>query len=85
MKETQDFWNTINSPNLQIMGIEVGEYMQARSIENMYNKIVLESSSLWKDKVIKVQDGFRVPNRPEQKRNTSYHFILKTLSVLTRE
>jgi hypothetical protein len=37
----QELWDTIKRPNLQIMSIE-GEEIQAKDIENIFNKIIEE-------------------------------------------
>jgi hypothetical protein len=40
----QEFSDSIKSPNLQIMGIEEGEEVQAKGIHNIVNKIITENS-----------------------------------------
>jgi hypothetical protein len=51
----QDLWDPIKRPNLWIMGIEEVEEIQAKSIENIFNKIIAENfPNLKKERVIQV-------------------------------
>jgi hypothetical protein len=36
----QDIWDTMKGPNLQIIGIEEGEKIQTKGIDNLFNKII---------------------------------------------
>lgn len=38
----QEFWDTMNIPNLLIIGIEEGEETQVRGTENIFSKIIEE-------------------------------------------
>lgn len=38
----QEFWDTMNMPNLLIIGIEEGEETQVRGTENIFSKITEE-------------------------------------------
>lgn len=38
----QEFWDTMNIPNLLIIGIEEGEETQVRGTENIFSKITEE-------------------------------------------
>jgi chromosome segregation ATPase len=42
-RNMQEFINTIKRPNLRIMGIEEGEEVQAKGIQNIFNKIIAEN------------------------------------------
>jgi hypothetical protein len=39
----QDLTNSIERPNLKIMGIEEGEEVQVKRIHNIFNKIIRET------------------------------------------
>jgi hypothetical protein len=55
--------------NLQIMGIEEGEDIQSKDIENLFNRIIAENfPNLEKERVIQVLEAYRTPN---QKKETS--------------
>jgi uncharacterized coiled-coil protein SlyX len=41
--DMQDIWDTIKRPNLQIMGIEEGEEIQTKGIDNLFNRIIAEN------------------------------------------
>jgi hypothetical protein len=72
-------------PNLFIMGIEEGEEIQTRGIDNLFNRIVENFLSLNKERIIQVHETFRTPSHQDQKRNTSRHIIIKTLSTQNKE
>jgi hypothetical protein len=64
------------------MGIKEGEEVQAKGMRN----IIMENfTSLEKDISIQMQEDSRTPNRPDQKRTTTRHIIIKTKSSETRE
>jgi hypothetical protein len=42
----QDIWDTMKRPNLQIMGVEEGEEIQTKGIENIFNRIIAENLTL---------------------------------------
>jgi hypothetical protein len=37
-----DIWDTMKRPNLQIMGVEEGEEIQSKGIDNLFNRIITE-------------------------------------------
>jgi hypothetical protein len=39
----QDLTDAIKGPNLRIMGIEEGEEMQEKEMNNIFNKIIIEN------------------------------------------
>jgi chromosome segregation ATPase len=41
-KKMQELTNSIQRPNLRIMGIEEGEEVQAKGMHNIFNKIITE-------------------------------------------
>jgi hypothetical protein len=67
----QEQTDSIKRPNLGIMGIEEGEEVQLKGMCNIFNKIITENfPNLEETMPIKVQEGSRTPNRPDQKRTT---------------
>jgi hypothetical protein len=92
-QKTQEMWkeyakqcNSINRPNLQIKGIEEGEYVQGKGINNIFNKIITENfSNLRKEMPIQVQEASRTPNRHDQNRTSLWHITLKTTSTENKE
>jgi hypothetical protein len=61
--------DTVNRPNLQIVGIEEGEETQVKDTENISNKIVEKKFPIIKNRVpIKVQEAYRTPNRLDKKK-----------------
>jgi hypothetical protein len=76
--------NSIKRPNLRIIGIEEGEKLQAKGIQNIFNKIIIEIFPDLK-KVFQVQEDSRTPNRFDQNRTSPQHIITKTTSIENRE
>jgi hypothetical protein len=73
-------------PNLRIIRIEENEDTQVKGPENVFNKIIEENFlTLKKEMDIKVQEAYRIPNKWEQKRKSSPHIIIKTLSAQSKE
>jgi hypothetical protein len=67
------------------MGIEEGEKVQAKEIQNVFNKIITEIfPNLEKAMPIQVQAS-RTPNRLDQNGTTPQQIIIKTTSTETRE
>jgi hypothetical protein len=68
------------------MGIEEGEEVQAKGINNIFNKIITENfPNLEKTMPIQAQEASRTPNRLDQNRTTSRHIIIKTTSTENKE
>jgi hypothetical protein len=64
------------------MGVEEGEVIQTKGIDNLFNKIIAENfPNLVKERVNQVQEAYRTPNTQEQKGNTPRYIIIKTLSI----
>jgi hypothetical protein len=58
------------------MGIEEGEEIQTKGIENLIHKIIAANlHNLEKEKTIKVQETYRTPNCQDHKRNTPQFII----------
>jgi hypothetical protein len=74
---TQECKDSIKRPNLQIMGIKEGEEVQAKSICNIFNKIIAENFPiLEKEMPIHVQEASRTPNRLDKNRTSPQHIII---------
>jgi chromosome segregation ATPase len=85
-KKMQELTDSIKRPNLRIMGIEEGEEVQAKGMCNMFNKRITENfPNLEKSMPIQMYEASRTPNRPDQKRTTPQHVIIKTTISETRE
>jgi hypothetical protein len=81
-RNMQELTNSIKRPNLKIMGIEEGEKVQAKGINNMLNKIITQNfPNLEKTMSIQVQETSRTPNRLDQNRTTPQHITIKTTST----
>jgi hypothetical protein len=78
--------DTVRRPNLRITGIEESEDSQLKGPVNILNKIIEENfPNLKKEMPINIQETYRTPNRLDQKRNSSYHIIVKTLNAQNKE
>jgi hypothetical protein len=65
-------------PNLRIIGIEESKDSHLKGTVNIFNKIIEENfPNLKKEMPMNIQEGYRTPNRLDQKRNSSYHIIIK--------
>jgi hypothetical protein len=73
-------------PNLRIIGIEESEDSQLKGPVNIFNKIIEENfPNLKKEMPVNIQEAYRTPNRFDQKRNSSYHIIIKIPNALNKE
>jgi predicted nuclease with TOPRIM domain len=85
-KKIKELTNSIKRPNLRIMGIEEGEDVQAKGMNNIFKKIITKKfPNLEKSIPIQMQEASRAPNRPDQNRTASQHIIIKITSTDTRE
>jgi hypothetical protein len=76
MQEIQD---TMRRPNLRIIGIDENEDFQLKGPVNIFNKIIKETFlNLKKEMPMNIQEAYRIPNRLDQKRNSSRHIIIRT-------
>ena len=79
-------WDTIQKPNLRIIGVEEGEELQIKGPENIFNKIIEENfPNLKNDIHMKVQEAYRTPNRLDQKIPSPRHIIIKTQNIQIKE
>jgi chromosome segregation ATPase len=82
----QEIQDTRRRPNLRIIGIEESKDFQLKGPVNIFNKIIEEIfPNLKKDIPMNIQEAYRIPNRLDQKRNSSRHIIIKTPNALTKE
>jgi hypothetical protein len=80
----QELTDSIKRTNLRIMGIEEGEEVQAKGMQNIFNKIITENfPNLEKDIPIRMQEASRTPNRPDQNRTIPQHIIIKATNTET--
>jgi hypothetical protein len=85
-RKMQELTNSIKRPNLRIVSTEEGEEVQAKGINNIFNKIITENfPNLEKAMPIQIQEASRTPNRLDQNRTTPQHIIIKTTSTENRE
>jgi hypothetical protein len=64
----QDISDTMKRPNLKIMGIEEGEEIQSKGIDNLFNRMIAEKfPNLKKERVTQVQEIYRTPKCQEKK------------------
>ena len=72
--------------NLKIIGIEESEDSHLKGPVNIFNKIIEESfPNIKKDMPINIQEVYRTPNRLDQKRNSSWHIIIRTTNTLNKD
>jgi hypothetical protein len=68
------------------MGIEEGEDIQAKVINNIINKIITENfPNLEKVLPIQVQEASMTSNRLDKNRTSPQHIIIKTTSAENRK
>jgi hypothetical protein len=66
-------------PNLRIIDIDENEDFQLKGPANIFNKIIEENfPNLKKEISMNIQESYRTPNRLNQKRNSSWHIIIRT-------
>jgi hypothetical protein len=41
----QDLWDTMKRPNLWILGVEEGQKIQTKDIDNLFNTLIAENFS----------------------------------------
>ena len=76
----------IRRRNLGIIGIVESEDFQLKLPVNIFNKNIEENFPNFKKEMpMNIQEAYKTPNSLEQKRNSSYHIIIKTTNVLKKE
>ena len=65
----QEIQDTMRRLNLRIIGVEESEDSQLKGPVNIFNKIIEENFPyLKKEMPINIQEAYRTPNRPNQKK-----------------
>ena len=73
-------------PNLTIIGIEELKDSQIKGTVNIFNKIIEENfTNLKKEMPMDIKEALSTPNRLDQKRNSSWHIIIKTPNAQNKE
>jgi hypothetical protein len=73
-------------PNLRKTGIAESEDFQLKGPVNIVNKIIEGNfSKIKKEMSMNIQEAYRTPNRLDQKRNSSWHIIIKTPNAQNKE
>jgi hypothetical protein len=68
----QEIQDTMRRPNLQIIGVDENEDFQLTQPTIIFNKIIEENfPNLKKEMPMNIQEAYRIPNRLDQKRNSS--------------
>jgi hypothetical protein len=68
----QEIQDTMRRPNLQIIGVDKNEDFQLKGPAIIFNKIIEENYPyLKKEMPMNIQEAYRIPNRLDQKRNSS--------------
>jgi hypothetical protein len=73
-------------PNLRIIRIKESENFQLKGQVNVFNKSIEENfPKLKKEMHINMQEVYRIPNKLNEKRNSSCHIIIKTPNAQNKE
>jgi hypothetical protein len=73
-------------PNLKIIGIDKTEDLQLKGSVNIFNKIIEENFPNQKKEIYKnIKEAYRTPNSLDQKRNSSFHILIKTQNAQNKE
>ena len=68
----QEIQDTMRRPNLGIIDVEESKDSQLKGPVNIFNKIIEENFSTLKNEMtMSITEAFRIPNRLDQKRNSS--------------
>ena len=77
IQEIQDVSNEKTKP--MVIGIDENEDFQIKRSINIFTKIIEENfPNLKKEIPMNIQEGYRIPNRLDHKRNSSQHKIIRT-------
>ena len=81
----QEIQDTMRRPNLRTIGVDENEDFQLKGPVNIFNKIIEENFSyIKKEMLMNIQEAYRIPNRLDQKRNSSRHIIIRTTNALNK-
>jgi chromosome segregation ATPase len=82
----QEIQDTIRRPNLRILGVDENVEFQHRRPANIFNKIIEENfPNLKKEIPMNIQEAYRTTNRLDQKRNSSWHIIIRTTNAINKD
>jgi hypothetical protein len=82
----QEIQDTMRRPNLRIIGVDENEDFQLKGPANIFNNIIEKKfPNLKKVMPMNIQEAYRTPNRLAQKRNSSWHIIIKTKNALNKD
>ena len=72
-------------PNLWII-VDENEDSQLKRPANIFNKVIEENFQYLKKEIpMNIQEAYRIPNRLDQKINSSRHIIVKAPNALNKE
>jgi hypothetical protein len=72
--------------NRRIIGIDQNENFQLKGPANIFNKIIEEKfPNLKKEMPMNIKEAYRTANSLDQKRNSSFHIIIKTPNAQNKE
>ena len=77
----QKIKDTMRRPNLRIIGIEESKDSQIKGPVKIFLKIMKENFPNQKKKMPMNIQLYKIPNRLDQKQNSSCHIIIKTPNV----
>jgi hypothetical protein len=82
----QEIQDTMRRPNLRKIGVDEDEDFQLKGPANIFNRIIEENIPyLKKEMPTYIQEAFRTSNKLDQKRNSSWHIIIRTTNALNKE
>jgi hypothetical protein len=82
----QEIQDTMRRPKLRIISIDENKDFQLKGPVNIFNKIIEENfPNLKKEMPMKIQEGYRTPNRWDQKRNFSLHIVIRTTNAINKD
>ena len=72
-------------PNLRIIVDENEDFSTQRASKYLQQNLEENFPSLKKEMPMNIQEAYRTPNRQEQKRNSSWHIIIRTTHALNKD
>jgi uncharacterized coiled-coil protein SlyX len=82
----QEIQDRMRRLNLWIIGVDENEDFQLKGLANIFNKIIEENfPNLKKEMPMNIQEAYRIPNRLNQKRNSSQHIIIRKTTELNKD
>jgi hypothetical protein len=82
----QEIQDKMKRLNVGIIGVDENEDFQIKGPANIFNKIIEENfPNLKKEMPMNIQEAYRTPNRMDQKKNCSWHIIIRTTNALNKD